>query len=273
MIAPMPATPPVLLGAIPYQNRHVDAWGLDVHHGRRRVKLAMLHLVVGLVVSAAVAASAHAESLADLLATVAANARFETPARADVRIECKGGCRAARAIFLGRADALYVEVQGGPRALIRPGAILVGSDGHAADAAPDARLGDTDVLLQDLAVFAPSSLQVPQISDDSPAGVVVTGAPTGRSPYVLLVHTIDREQRVIGKTQYYRGSIGHLAAIRRDAGWVRVGGHWRPGEVAVESLDRDTTTRLTLTWRETPDAPAALFEPAGLERPSGLSWP
>jgi hypothetical protein len=30
---------------------------------------------------------------------------------------------------------------------------------------------------------------------------------------------------------------------------------------------------LTLSWREAPDVPDVLFEPAGLGQPSGLGWP
>src|SRR5213593_3626042 len=132
---------------------------------------------------------ARAEGLAELLQAVAANARFASPARADVRLACGEGCKATGtpAIFLGRGDALYVEVKGGQRALIRPAQILVARGRKASEAAPGETLADTDVLLEDLAVFTPAVLKQPQISDDGPAGVVVTAAPAGRSSYALLV--------------------------------------------------------------------------------------
>src|SRR2546428_12241920 len=106
------------------------------------------HVVLALLALLAGANRARAESLAELLQAVAGNARFASPARADVRIECGEGCKAAGtpAIFLGRGDALYVEVKGGQRALIRPGQILVAQG----EAAPGQALPDPHRLLEDL---------------------------------------------------------------------------------------------------------------------------
>src|SRR5438552_3830710 len=128
------------------------------------------HVVCALLALLAGANRARAEGLAELLQAVAANARFASPARADVRLACGEGCKATGrpAIFLGRGDVLYVEVKGGQRALVRPGQILVARGGKASQAA--------------------------------------------KPP-------------------------------------------------------------LTLAWREAPDVPDALFEPAGLGQPSGLGWP
>jgi hypothetical protein len=214
---------------------------------------------------------ASAEGLTSLLDAVAANAAFGTPARADVRIECGAGCAGAggQAIFLGRGDALYVETKGGARALIRPGGILV--PGGAAR--PGQPLADTDLLLEDLAVFTRRALTSPQVSDDGPAGVVVTAAPGAGSAYALLVHTIDRERGTIVRTLYYRDLVNNLSKTRRDGAFARVAGGWRPGEITVESVRQATRTRLTLSWREAPEAPTALFEPAGLAQPSGLAFP
>src|SRR5438105_12077015 len=233
------------------------------------------HVVCALLALLAGANRARAEGLAELLQAVAANARFASPARADVRLACGEGCKATGrpAIFLGRGDVLYVEVKGGQRALVRPGEILVAQGGKASAAAPGQTLADTDVLLEDLAVFTPGALKQPQISDDGPAGVVVTAAPAGRSSYALLVNTIDRERHAIIRTLYYRDLINNLSKTRRDTAFARVGASWRPGEITVESVRQATKTHLTLSWREAPDVPEALFEPAGLERPSGLTWP
>ena len=230
----------------------------------------MRPLVLLLPLLLATVPAARGESLAELLAAAEKNARFEPPARADVRIACTPGCGATRAILLGRGTALYVEVQDGQRVLVRAGDVRVATAGHATEAAPDARFADTALALRDLAVFSAAALKTPQISDEGPTGVVVTAAPAGPSPYALLVHTIDREQRTIIKLQYYRESIGRLAKLRRDADWTRVGDAWRPGTITVEDFERDTRTTLTLAWRTEPDAPPALFEPAGLEKPSGL---
>src|SRR5438034_5167576 len=105
------------------------------------------HVALALFLLLAGGVRARAEGLPELLQAVATNARFAAPARADVRIECGGGCRAGGtpAIFLGRGDALYVEVKGGQRALVRPGRILVAQGGKASEAPPGQTLADTDV--------------------------------------------------------------------------------------------------------------------------------
>ena len=163
--------------------------------------------------------------------------------------------------------------QGGLRALVRPGEILTPEGGKAVAAKPGMAIGDPDVLLEDLAPFTVESLKLPQISDEGVAEVVVTAAPGHPSSYVLIVHTIDPEQRIIVKTQYYRDWVGNLVKMRRTADVVEVGGHRRPGTITIENFRRGTTTHLSFAWREAPDAPAVLFEPAGLVHPSGLSWP
>jgi len=236
--------------------------------------LGRCHVALALVLVLAGAACVRAEGLGELLQAVATNARFASPARADVRVECGEGCHAAGtpAVFLGRGDALYVEVKGGQRALLRPGSILVAQDGKVSEASPGQAFAGTDILLEDLLPFTPATLKQPQISDDGPAGMVVTAAPAGRSTYALLVNTIDRERHAIVRTLYYRDLINNLSKTRRDAALVRVGASWRPGEITVESVRQATRTHLTLSWHEAPDAPQALFEPAGLEKPSELRW-
>jgi outer membrane lipoprotein-sorting protein len=246
----------------------------SVHSVATPIAAALVACHVGLLI-AVLAPDAHAQALAALLDGVADNARFATPTRADVRITCGEGCTAAGrpAILLGRGDAIYLEVRDGVRALVRPGHVLVARDGRAAPATVGESLAGSDVLLEDLAVFTPAALKVPQISDDGPAGVVVTAAPSGPSPYALIVHTIARDRRTIVRTLYYREHVNELAKTRRDDGFVEIGGRWRPGDVTVESVRTGTTTHLALSWKEAPDVPATLFEPAGLERPSGLAWP
>jgi hypothetical protein len=237
----------------------------------------MIHAMQPILITLFVLAGAstvRAEPLPELLQAVAANARFDTPARADVRIECTG-CKAsgAQVTLLGRGEALYVEVKDGMRALVRPGEVFVVRGGKAAKADVGQTLADTDVLLEDLAVFTPASLRTPQVSDDGPGGVVVTAAPAFPSTWVLVVHTIDPEGHAIVRSLRYRDAVNNLAATQRNLNQVRVGNGWRPQEIAAENLRKATKTGLKLAWRETPEAPAELFEPSGLERPSGLSWP
>jgi hypothetical protein len=217
--------------------------------------------------------AAEAVSIDDVLARVEARARFARPMRADVRVVCEPACRTARTILVGRGDAVYVEVEGGLRALVRPKEVLVADGGRPAPAETGKRLGDTGIVLSDLAVFDRGTLRTPQISDEQPGEVVVTSQPAGASPYVLLVHTIDPSLDRIVKTLYYQGSISTLGKMRRDSGFTRVGDAPWPTEIRVEEMRTATTTRLSLAWREAPDAPAVLFEPAGLELPSGLMFP
>src|SRR5436309_2526673 len=80
---------------------------------------------LALVVLVAAASLARAEGLAELLGGVAANSRFDVPARADVRIT--RGTATSRAALLGRGRVVYLEVKDGVRALIHPGKALVES--------------------------------------------------------------------------------------------------------------------------------------------------
>jgi hypothetical protein len=217
--------------------------------------------------------TASATNLPELLASVASAARFDPPARADVRITCDGcPMPGARAIFVGRGDALYVEVKDGLRALLRPTGSMV-ADGGAPAPIGTKSLAGTDLLLEDLVPFTADVLKVPQISDDGPLGIVVTGAPARPSAYALLVIGVAPDRPVVTKTQYYEQSIGNLTKIRHDAAFTDVAGKPRPGEITVEQLKKGTRTKLTLAWRPMPDAPASLFEPDALTKPSGLSWP
>ena len=111
---------------------------------------------------------------------------------------------------------------------------------------------------------------MPLISDDGPTGVVVTGAPRHASAYALLVHTFDREQRTTVRTQGYEGSIGNLTKMLRYGKFVEIAGHRRPTEIVVDTI-RGPTTTITLTWQEARDAPASLFDPTTLARPSPLA--
>jgi hypothetical protein len=213
----------------------------------------------------------HAETVGDLLATVAAGTRFAVPTRADVRITRGAAGPEAQAVLLGRGTTLYIEVRGATRALLHPGKIVVAREGRVVRAAVGVPLPGTDLLLEDLVPFSPHVLKVPQINDDGPAGVVVSGAPAGPSAHVLLVYTIDRERSIVVRTQYYRDSISNLVRNRRDDAFVDLGGRWRPGDVTVDDLRQHTSTHLTLTWREVPDVDPAVLTPTGLRRPSALA--
>jgi hypothetical protein len=217
-------------------------------------------------------APVRAETLTELLAAVAVQATAPRPLRADIRIE-RDETPAGDAILLARGTRVYIETRSGTRALLSPGKVVVLRGTRVVRAAPGVGLEGTDVLLEDLEPLGERSLSTPQVSDETPERLVVTAAPTPPSAYVLLVHTIDRERDVILQTKYYRDSISNLVKIRRDDEFAQVGGRWRPATIAVQSFREPTSTRLSLAWREAPDAPAALFTPAGLRAPSPLRWP
>ncbi len=220
------------------------------------------------------ATSVHAEPLPVLLDLVARNARFPSPARADVKLERqdRGATTVVRAVMLGSGRTIYVETRDGTRALVRPGKVILRTGTRVARAAPDARLAGSDVLLEDLAVFTPGLLKIPQVSDEGPTGIVVTGAPGMPSARALIVLTIDPNDHTIVRTKYYERSISNLAAFGRNEDFQSVDGHQRPGRMTVEgTLDR-TTTRLDFTWRPAPDTPRAVFTPAGLLAASTITW-
>jgi hypothetical protein len=256
-MTPAPPKP----GRVPY---HIFREGISPVPVRRALAVALVVLLVP--------AYAAAVPIAEVLGAVALNGRFPAAARADLRIERREGetTRSTRGVLAGLGRVVYVELEGGTRALIRPGKIAIAGPGAPRRAEPGAPLAGTDLLLEDLAPFTLRCLATPQISDEGPMGTVVTGAPVPPSAYVLLVLTIEEERGTIAKTQYYRDAISELAKIRRDGGFMQVDGHWRPTEVTVESFRDKTATRLTLTWRPAPAIPPARFTPAGLRGPGLL---
>src|SRR5262249_23294946 len=115
-----------------------------------------------------------------------------------------------------------------------------------------------------LVPFAAARLRMPQISDESPAGVVVTAAPSRRSRHVLLVFTIDPERNVPTKTQFYRDTINNMVALRRDGDFVTVAERPRARATTIEDLVDNATTHWSFSWREAPELSANAFPPAGL---------
>jgi len=214
-------------------------------------------------------AGTSAATLNEVLGAVARNARFPVPARADVRFERRWGdtTTSTTGVLAARGRTVYLEIEGGTRALIRPERIAVAGPHGPRLAEVGTQLAGTDLLLEELAPFASGRLTTPQISDDGPLGIVVTAAPTPPSAYVLLVLTIDGERGTVGKLQYYRDQISELVKVRRESGYTQVDGHWRPTEVTFENFRDKSSTRLSLAWQAAPTIPAELFTPAGLRGP------
>ena len=232
------------------------------HHSRGAIPILCL-----------LAATAWAQELRDVLPKVAQQARAPRPLRADVRL-ARDGAPVLEAVLLEHGRRRYLETRTGTRALLSPSKAVVVRGGRITRAAPGMALDGTDVLLEDLEPFGVGALTIPQVSDEGPTGMVVTGAPTPPTAYALLVHTIDPDRAVIVKTKYYRDSVTNLIKMGRDDGFTEVGGRWRPDTMAIETFRPESrTTTLTLAWREAPDIPAAVFTPGGLRAPSPIAWP
>lgn len=235
-----------------------------------RTSGALLLLLTAALGATVATPSARGEDIRGKLRPVATNARAPQPLRADGQITREGAAPVG-VVLLQRGDRLYLQTSTGTRALIRPGRVVVRDAKGLTRAAPDAPLPGTDLLLGDLAPFTVGDLATPQVSDDGPAGLVVTGAPARPSPYVLLVETIDPEHEIVVRVKYYRDTITNMVKMRRDYDPVEVAGRWRPSRITVEAFRPPNTTTLTLTWREAPDTPPAVFTLAGLRAPSTIT--
>ena len=219
--------------------------------GRRNSWVALAVLLVG--------GSAFATDVKTLLAAVEHTARFPVPVRADV-----GSDRGAGFVLLARHDVIRLELPDGTRVLARRAKAIAWSKGRLRGFDPTARPPGLPLALEDLLPFDAGRLRMPQISDESPAGVVVTAAPSRRSSHVLLVFTIDPERGVVTKTQFYRDTINNMVALRRDGDFVTVGERPRARATTIEYLLENATTRWTVSWREAPELAANAFTPAGL---------
>jgi hypothetical protein len=235
----------------------------------------MLRPTLLVVACAALAAPATAASLSELLTAVSKNARFPEPTRADVtltRRNVDGTTTNSAAVFIGQGRTLYVQTRDGGRALVRPSKIVVRADGRVVRAAPAARLGTTDVRLEDLVPLGRFTLKVPQVSDEGPTGTVVTGAPAFPSVRALIVFTVDPTTAVVTRTKYFERSISDLATFRRDETFATVNGHERPTRIVVDRSRDDTSTQLDLVWRAASDTDRAIVTLRGLRGPSPIQW-
>ena len=209
---------------------------------------------------------ASAADLSALLRAVERNAAFDVPATADVRVETPGAPATASTLRLaGRGHVVRLDAGDDWRALVKASKVLVAAAGQPPRENVEATLPGSPQLVADFAPFMAAMLRVPQISDDGPLGVVVTGEPRPPSPYVLLVYTIDRERSVTSAAKYYRWEINNLVQMSRVREWETVGEHVRPKVIDVQDTGSGKTTTLTFTWQLRPELPAMLFVPGGLE--------
>ena len=227
-------------------------------------------MIVGWLLALGMVSNAMAGPLVPLLAAVSRNARCSSPVRADLTMV--RGDRTTTAVLLGMGRSWYLETSSGFRALSHPHKQIVGSKGHPVRAGVRTIIPNTDWLLEEIS-FDGAQLAFPQINDDGPEGVVVSGEAVDKSLYVLLVRTIDPNRNVIINARYFKDDIATMMKNRDDDDFVQVDGHLRPQRVKIEDYVEHSITKITLTWHALPELPRALFTPAGLTRPSGLTLP
>lgn len=187
-----------------------------------------------------------------LLAAIDAAARARVVVRADGELERPDG-PPLPILLVRRGTAVYLEAGDGTRALLKPGKAVMAVGGIPQRVPPATVLANTDVLFEDLAPFTTRRLVMPQVSDDGPVGVAVTGEPRAPTAYALLVVTVDPERAAVVRAKYYVGSVTNLVKMRRDRELVDVGGRSWPDEITVEHFRPPRTTRLRLAWREAPE--------------------
>ena len=161
-------------------------------------------------------------------------------------------------------EAVRLELPDGTRVLARRAKAITWGKGRLRRLDPGTRPAGLPLAVEDIVPFDASRLRMPQISDESPAGVVVTAAPSRRSNHVLLVFTIDPERNLVTKTQFYRDTINNMVALRRDADFVTVGERPRARATTIEDVVDNATTHWSFAWREAPELSANTFTPAGL---------
>jgi hypothetical protein len=208
-----------------------------------------------------------ATDLAALLLAVEANAAFDVPAVADLHIDTPGASAPGTVRMYGRGRVVRLETASGWRALVKASKVVVAASGKAPRAAMEAPVPGSALLVADFAPFVAGALRVPQISDDGPLGVVVTGEPRPPSPYALMVYTIGHDTPVVNTVKYYRWEINNLVQMTRVRQWTQVSAHHRPQVVDIQDIASGKTTTLTFTWEARPDLVAGPFVPSGLANP------
>ncbi len=230
--------------------------------------VAAVATVLGTASSFGAPSGANAADLSTFLAEVEEAGQATAPARADLRIHVKAqgaGERRYDGVVAYAGTNVYVEI-GEPvvRARMRgaetdalAGATAGGEwkRGTAYDA-----LGDTTLIPDDFRPFRAATLTTPQIVSEAKQTILVSGAPAEPSPWVLIVHLLDRDKLRPVRTQYYERTINNMVRMRRDEELVRVGTIWRPRRIAIEDYRTGASTTVELVWQPSPTLPAGLFD-------------
>jgi outer membrane lipoprotein-sorting protein len=227
-------------------------------------------MVIAFLLIAAVLRPTHAVAgpldvfLADIEKTQAA----ATPARADVKAQRKEGETETRyeAVVVHRGPDVYLEVrEPAMRVLIQGGTTVHQlANGNTTQIGVQAPIDGTPFIADDVRAFRASVLQLPQITDETNKTMLVSGAPSEESPYVLIVYLLDREKKLATRVQYYERAINNLVRMRKELDLVQVGDVWRPGRTEIEEYANGVSTVIESTWTANPAIPDGLFDPAKL---------
>lgn len=237
----------------------------------------MKPLVTALALLAATGTGA--EDLTAFLKAATAAARPTAPLRADgevVTVSPDGTVRDQLAVLRRPNGDMYLELRkAGVRALVLADgktALIVPSKGGSPEPfALDAELAGSEFTREDLRPFDAELYRSPAIADSSSEDMTVSLTPA-QSQYALQVITFDRAKKVPLVVKNYKDTASNLVKMRRNTGWVSVGGIWLPTDVSMENFPMRVTSTATLHWQATDDVPA-LFDPAALGKPSTLVWP
>jgi hypothetical protein len=225
------------------------------------------------------AAAVGAEDLSTFLKAATAATRPTAPLRGDgtlVTTSPDGTGRDQLAVVRRPNGDMYVELHdAGVRALVLADgktALIVSKKGGSPEVfALDAPLGGSEFTREDLRPFNAELYRSPAIADIGSDDLTVSLTPD-QSQYALQVITFDRAKKVPLVVKNYKDTASNLVKMRRNAGWVSVGGIWLPSDISMENFPMRVTSTATLRWQATEDTPA-LFDPAALGKPSTLVWP
>lgn len=192
------------------------------------------------------------------------------PARADLSAERKEGETVTRyeAVAIHQGPDVYLEIRDPQvRVLVQGERVyqVLGADGgKPSTIGPHAPIDGTPFIADDVRPFRAAVLQLPQITDETSKMMLVSGAPTEESPYVLIVYLFDRQKKLASRAQYYERVINNMVRMRRESELSQVGGVWRPGRTEIEDYTVGAVTTIETKWTANPEIPDGLFDPAKL---------
>lgn len=135
-----------------------------------------------------------------------------------------------------------------------------------------APIDDLEIAYEDLSRFIASDFKTWQITDESPATILVGMHPAVESAYVYRAYTIDKEKTLLLHGQFYAKTLNNLVKRRVDADHVLVGKKRLPGTITIENYPDNSTTRLKLRWSQAASAPPELLAPASFPGAAPLAW-